>query len=417
VTPPATGPARQAFAWLWLVAFLFLVFTRSTVTPPHPSVFPLLALSGLVHAWMTSRSELIALVQEHRWLWLSLAVLVAAITGSEIVAHFNGVKGLAPLLPIPVWLVLCLPALTVIVLDPARMRFAIGLFAVICVWHFFTMPIEAVTGTRLSWQPIELFPRAAGPLNYQASGLAWQAYYFPGLFLPLFYLAWGPLSEGRIARWPALPKGAWALLAMAWGLPAVCVQSRSAFAGALAAGLLALIAYRRPRQARTWLALGILLVIGVLSYWYLFSANKSGMDLRWAYYKLYLAEAMKWPALLTGHGFTLVANEAMFVKGLTPLEHSHNDLIQSLYSWGTVALGAYLVFWGALIRMVWKDFAARGRFWPACALLIFIPSTITDLGFQHFEKAAFLMLLVSWCLVFSRDPYARIDASLDTEFE
>ena len=361
----------------------------------------------MVYVLLAMRPTLVALYRSHRVVWLSLAVLAGAIAVSEVLANERGVAGLAPFLPPPMWLVLCLPVLTLFLLDEARLRCAVWLFAAICTWHFFAMPFEAVTGIRLSWQPINLFPRDAGPLHYQAAGLAWQVYYFVGLFLPLFYLAWGPLSEGRITRWPQWPPVVWALLAMAWGLPAVATQSRSAFAGTMAAGLLALLAWRRPRAAKTWAALGVLVAIGAASYWYLFSANKSGMDLRLAYYELYFNEAMKWPDVAIGHGFTLVPNAAMFAKGFVPLEHSHNDLIQTLYSWGAVALVAYLVFFVALFMLVWKRFASQGRFWPACALLVFIPCTVTDLGFQNFEKAVFIVLLTAFVLVFADKPPAK----------
>ena len=406
LTSTAPGPVRQLFAWTWLFAFLIAALTCSTVRPPHPVVLPLLFASGTAYCLWTARSTLAALFSENLALWLSLAVLAASIAVAEVLANERGVAGLAPFLPPPMWLVLCLPVLTVVLLDEARLRCTVWLFTAICIWHFFAMPFEAVTGIRLSWQPIDLFPRDAGPLHYQAAGLAWQVYYFVGLFLPLFYLAWGPLGEGRITRWPQWPPVAWALLAMAWGLPAVATQSRSAFAGTMAAGLLALLAWRRPRAVRTWVALGALVAIGAAAYGYLFSANKSGMDLRLAYYQLYLGEAMKWPAVAIGHGFTLVPNAAMFAKGFVPLEHSHNDLIQTLYSWGAVALASYLAFFVALFALVWKRFASQGRLWPVCALLVFIPCTVTDLGFQNFEKAVFIVLLTSWCLVFSRAEFA-----------
>ncbi|MRD49500.1 O-antigen ligase family protein [Caenimonas koreensis] len=403
MTPHDTQPGRQLFAWAWLIAFLLAALTCSTVKPPHPAVLPVLFASGMAYVLWSARSQLIDMLGNHRAIWLSLAVLVASIAMAEMLAAQRGVQGLAILLPPSMWLVLCLPVLTVFLMHDARLRFTVWLFAAICIWHFFAMPFEAVTGIRLSWQPIELFPRDAGPLHYQAAGLAWQVYYFVGLFLPMFYLAWGPLSEGRITRWPRMSPLAWALLAMAWGLPAVATQSRSAFAGTMAAGLLALLAWRRPRAARTWIALGVLVAIGAASYWYLFSANKSGMDLRLAYYALYFDESMKWPAVLIGHGFTLVPNAAMFAKGFIPLEHSHNDLIQTLYSWGAIALLAYLAFFAALLALVWKRYVSRGRVWPLCALLVFIPCTVTDLGFQNFEKAVFIVLLTSCCLVFARE--------------
>ena len=410
---PRTFTAASVFAWAWLAVFLFEALTRSTVRPPHPAVLPMLALTGLAYAWTIERAAFSALLRRHAAIWWTLALFIGMVAVAEVLAHARDVPGLAPFLPAPCWLVLCLPGLAVIVSDGPRLRFAVLLFAALSIWHFFATPFEAVTGMRLSWQPMELFPRDAGPLHYQASGLAWQVYYFTGLFLPLFYLAWGPISEGRIVSRPQLSVRDWGFVAMAWGLPAVCSQSRSAFAGTLAAGLLALAAWKRPTRLSTWLALGMLVIVGGAGYAYLFSANKSGLGLRLAYYELYFAESMKWPAVLVGHGFTLVPNEAMFVKGLTPLEHAHNDVIQTLFSWGAVALAAYVAFFISLLRLVWRDYLSRGRYWPACALLVFIPSTVTDLGFQHFEKAAFLVLFTCWCMVFaSRE--ARLTAGAGT---
>lgn len=396
-----TGLARQAFPWLWLATFLFLAFTRATVKPPHPAVFPTLVATGFIHVLLARRAEMAALWRGYRGLWTALLVLIAAMTVAEGVAHANGVAGLAPWLPVQVWLVLCLPLLAVFLRNENRMRATIVVFCLLTLWHFVAMPVEAVTGKKLTWHYVHLLPRVAGPLNFQASGLAWQAYYFAGLFLPLFYLAWGPLAAGRIdARWK-LPQGAWAAMCWLWLIPVVCVQSRAAFAGALAAALLALAAAWRPKMASALLGLGLLAGLGALAYWYLFSENKSGVGLRWAYFKLYIAASAQWPALLTGHGFSLVPDLPMFAQGLQPLQHSHNDLSQIAYSWGWVALAAYLAFWVALVRLVWERYLSRGEVWPACALLALLPSLFTDLGFQHFEKATFVMLLTAMCMAFN----------------
>ncbi len=398
-------PAATWMAVAWLATFLILALTGTTVREPPGALFPVVALTGTAIAWAVDRRRLLNLIQEHKWLWIAILLFGATVAFAEILAHQRKVPELAPFLPVPVWLLLCLPALATILSDEARMRWTIIFFLVICVWHFFTMPIEAVTGIRMSWQPIALFPREAGLLKFQAAGLAWQIYYFAGLFLPLFYLVWGPWSEGNVMRRPQLPGVVWVLMAMAWGLVAVCTQSRSAFAGTLAAALLALVALLRPRQAKAWLGLGALVLVLALvaagAYVWLFSENKSGIDLRWAYVKLYLNESLQWPWVLTGHGFSLVPDLTMFAQGFIPLQHSHNDLLQTLYSWGALALVFYSAFWAALLRVVWQKFVSRGRLWPVCALLVFVPTTVTDLGFQHFEKAVFIVLFAAWCLVFA----------------
>jgi len=300
-----------------------------------------------------------------------------------------------------VWLALCLPPLTLYLKDAARQRAVLTVFGAFTAWHFVAMPVEAIWGAKLSWHPVMLLPRDAGPLHYQASGLAWQAYYFPGLFLPLFYLAVGPWLAGRTGSSETPRRGLWALLCALWLVPVICVQSRSAFGGAAVAALLALVAYKRPKHLAAWLALAGLGCIAAATYWYLFAENKSGMDLRWGYFQLYMRESLRWPVVLAGHGFTLVPNLAMMAPGFPPLEHSHNDLIQTLYSWGAVTLLGYLAFWAALVHIVWTRFAARREVWPLCALLAIVPSLMTDLGYQHFEKAVFLMLLAAFCMVWA----------------
>ena len=56
-------------------------------------------------------------------------------------------------------------------------------FLAVCAWHFVAMPVEAVSGAKLTWhESSAAMPRSAGPLNFQASGLALQPYFFSGLF-------------------------------------------------------------------------------------------------------------------------------------------------------------------------------------------------------------------------------------------
>jgi hypothetical protein len=88
----------------------------------------------------------------------------------------------------------------------------------------------------------------------------------------------------------------------------------------------------------------------------------------------------------------------MLLPGLDPITHSHNDLVQMLYSWGSAALVAYIVFWCGLLSLVYSGFVARKEYWPVCALLVAVPGMVTDLGFEHYEKAAFLVILAAFCM-------------------
>jgi hypothetical protein len=292
------------------------------------------------------------------------------------------------------------------------MRAVVGLFCAISVWHLFAMPIEAVLGAKLSWHPSQLLPRVAGPLNYQASGLAWQAPFFPGLFLPLFYLAWGPVYEKRVFPGLALPRATMLALPLLWLIPVAGVQSRSAFAGAMAAALLALITSRRTRQMRTWVAAGLLAAFAAGIYWYLFAENKTGAELRIAYFKLYLRESLDWRWLATGRSMYVETGPGMKVPGMTPLHHSHNDMVQIFYSWGLPGLLAYLSLWVALLKRVYSRFWVNGEYWPACALVALFPSMVTDVGFQHYEKAAFLVLLCAFCIAWPEKKAAAAGPAL-----
>ena len=308
-------------------------------------------------------------------------------------------------------LLLCLPALALFLRDERTLGAVVLVFAAVCAWHLVAMPLEAVTGLKVSWHRIELLPRDAGPFHYQASGLAWQAYYFPGLFLPLFYLAWGPVFEKRVfPDWP-LSQRAMLALPLVWLVPALSVQSRSAFAGALAAALLAIVGAGRTRKARTWFALAVLALLGAAVFWLLFAENKSGAELRVAYFKHYMRAAMDWQWLATGRSYYLDPDLRMMVPGMQMLQHSHNDIAQIFYSWGLPGLAAYVAFWVALVRLAWTRFVAHGEYWPACALVALFPNMVTDLGFQHYEKAAFLVLLTAFCLACAARPRPATQAA------
>jgi len=78
--------------------------------------------------------------------------------------------------------------------------------------------------------------------------------------------------------------------------------------------------------------------------------------------------------------------------------HSHNDIAQILYCWGLVALVAYAVFWVALAKDAVAGYVKQAEFWPLCALVALLPSIVTDLGLQHYEKAVFLVLFAAFCV-------------------
>jgi hypothetical protein len=260
------------------------------------------------------------------------------------------------------------------------------------------MPIEAMTGFKLSWHPHFLLAREAWPFRFQASGLSLQTVSFVGLFLPSFYLAWGSVFERRVFGQLKLPHWVAGVLPLLWLIPVASVQSRSGLAGALVAGVLAVLAWhKRPGMAR-WLLLAGVGVLVVWFYLYLFAEGKTGPGLRWAYLQAYVREAMDWQWLATGRGFSREVEAPVVVPGLMPLAHSHNDIAQVFYSWGLPGLLAYAAFWFAMLRLVFTRFVARGEYWPALALVAVIPNLVTDVGFHFFEKAAFLVIVVAMCM-------------------
>lgn len=388
---------RAGIPPVWLTAFLYLALKGATVAPPGNEGLFALAASGAAYFALFAPGQVKRLMREHRGVLAAALLLALAILLSEAA---GAIRGVAPAHPLPpqAGLLLCLPALALFLMDSRNLRGVVALFCAVAAWHLIAMPVEAVLGAKLSWHPIQLLPREAGPLNYQASGLAWQAYYFPGLLLPLFYLAWGPIYEQRV--FPHLTASRRTLLALPllWLIPAACVQSRSAFAGAMCAALLAVIGSSRTRQLRAWLAAGLLVAFAAAVYWYLFAENKSGAELRIAYFKLYMRDSLDWQWLATGRSFYLDPDPRMMAPGMIPLQHSHNDIAQIFYSWGLPGLVTYVAFWAVLLKLVYSRFWVNGEYWPASALLALFPSMVTDLGFQHYEKAAFLVLLTAFCI-------------------
>lgn len=393
-----TGP-------VWLAVFLLLAFTRSTATAPAAAITVALAALGWLHFALSERAALLALLRRHRALFAALAMLMAGVAVSQALAAPALPEGFWAALPAQVGLTLCLVPLVLALSDARSLRAAAALFIALCAWHVVAMPVEAVTGAKLSWHVVELLPRSAGLLHYQASGLAQQAYYFPGLLLPLFYMAWGLVRE--LSAPPSRsPRGALGLALCAapllWLVPVLCVQSRSALAGAVAASALCLFCGCLRLGARTRLAcVALMLVAGALAWWLLFSTGKSGPGLRWAYAGHYFLAALHWPGVLVGHGLRL-ADPDMVIAGLQPIAHSHNDLVQMLYSWGLLATLPYAAFWLLLLGLIGRAFVRHGRWWPACTVLALAPSLVTDLGFQHYEKAVCMVLLTALCMVLAR---------------
>jgi hypothetical protein len=140
----------------------------------------------------------------------------------------------------------------------------------------------------------------------------------------------------------------------------------------------------------------VLLACAALAYAALFSQNKSGAGLRWAYAQLYLQASFDGWRLWLGHGLSAYPPAALKLPDY-PISHSHNDLVQVLYSWGLLALVAYAVFLVEILRRVVR-LAREGVWWPLACVVALAPNMVTDLGIQHYEKAAFLVLLAALCI-------------------
>ncbi len=392
------------FSAVWVALFFFFAFTGSVLSPPSTAL-AILAAAGIGFVLAFRRGDITELIQEHSALLATAFALALAVLWSQSWAAWRGVP-LSETVPAQTALLLCLPVLTLFLRDKALFRAAVALFCALTLWHFVMLPIEAVTGIKWTWHPLYPLPREIGPLKYQASGLAIQTYSFIGLFLPLFYLAWGPVASRRIDGCQP-PAGVMVALPLLWVLAIACVQSRSGLAGAAAAGALAFLSYgKRPRPA-TWMALAGAAAVAAFVYWQLFAEGKTGPGLRLAYVKAYLLEAMDPQWLATGRGFSLLTPPPVQVPGFMPLTHSHNDLAQVFYSWGLPGVLAYAAFWWALVRLVLRRFVARGEFWPALALVAVIPNFVTDVGLHFYEKTVFLVILAAMCMVCARTEPAQ----------
>jgi len=384
------------FPALWVAAFFGFTFTGSVVSPPDVAL-TVMAVLGTAYSLAFARAQWRTMCGEYPALLIASLVLALAVLGSQTAMSWRGVPP-SDTVPAQTALLLCLPVLAVFLSHTRIFKGVVALFCAVCLWHFVMMPVEATTGFKVTWHPHYLIARAAWPLRYQASGLAWQTFSFVGLFLPLFYLAWGPVFERRVFGELRVPPWLPAALPLMWLIPVATVQSRSGLAGALLAGILAVLAWhKRPGFAR-WLLVAGVAVLAIGFYLYLFAEGKTGPGLRVAYLQAYLREAMDWHWLATGRGFSREVPSPVVVPGLMPLAHSHNDIAQVFYSWGLPGLLAYAAFWLALLRLVFSRFVARGEYWPALALVAVIPNLVTDVGFHFFEKAAFLVILAAMCM-------------------
>jgi hypothetical protein len=196
----------------------------------------------------------------------------------------------------------------------------------------------------------------------------------------LFFLALGPAAQERL--WPRLaitPRLQFGL-GLLWLAAISSLQSRSAFAGVLAATLLGALASARLRDRSVAIGAVLAGLAGIAIYWLLFSVDKSAPGLRWAYLKLFLERSFEWPWVLSGRSYSVVPDGAMTVPGLEVLPHSHNDLLQVLFFWGLPVALVYLLFLFALLRLAWRDFWRQGRPWPVLAFVTVLPSLLTDLG-------------------------------------
>lgn len=381
---------------VWVAVFFFLAFTGSVVNPPDVAL-TVLGSVGLVYCAVRDREGLVALLREHAGVFVAAAALAIAIGLSQGLSALRGLPQ-SDRVPVQVAVLLCLPVLARFLMDPRIFRACVMLFAALCLWHFVMVPIEAATGWKLAWHPVSLLERTNWPPGYQAYGLAWQTYSFIGLYLPLFYLAWGPIAWRRIAVAHPPSKALIAMLPLLWVLVALCVQSRSGFAGALLAGLLGFAACFGRLTRRGWLLLLAGAVAGIAMYLALVSAGKSSAEWRLVYLKAYAQAALDPHWLLTGRGWSREDPPTVVVAGFSPLVHSHNDLVQVLFTWGLAGLLSYLAFWAMLLRLVWRRFVARGEHWPALALVVLAPSLLADVGFHFFEKAAFIVILLAMCM-------------------
>lgn len=417
------SPVQRHLPLVWLLALLWAVIGYSSASPPAAWALGLLGCSGLAIATATDRATLILLWRRSTWLWAAWALVGVGATFSEWRASAGNYTHFIQTLSPQAGLVWCLPALSVFMVDTKLRSWTTLVLAALCVWHAVTIPIEAITGIRFGWLTYEVVVRSFGWLTYQSAGLSSHPYLFAGFYLPIFYLVWGS-CRSHILAYSVKEKNVWAwrcylLLPWAWLVIAACLQSRSAFVGALMASCLCSLLAQSPRHIhgsilsgtqtsvlssglnkKRWvvMALGIVAMAAVaaVTYWFLNLGNKTGLGLRAAYWQVYLDAAFQWPQLLTGHGF-LNDRRHLAVEGLPYIWHSHNDWLEIVYSWGLITWIPYLVFMIALAQLLVQR-CREGQPWLLAAAFCVLPTMVTDLGLQHYEKAALMTLLAALML-------------------
>ncbi|WP_325541868.1 hypothetical protein [Ramlibacter sp.] len=377
--------------------------TTATGDPVWPHRFALAALAGWLIAFACEREMLREVLTRHRLLIASATLVVFAMLASGLALQLKFPRQPWLAQPPQAALLLAIAPLAALLADRARMRLAAVFLAALAVANFFALPLEAVAGIQWSGFAHELIPREMGPLRFQASGLAAAAPLFGGLMLGAFYLAAGALGEERLFGERAFTARNWLALALPWTLAVACVQSRSVLAGALAACLIGLFAFAHLRGTRlrvvAVLVAVLVAVAGVALFWFLFSHNKSGPGLRWAYLMLYLRHSFDPEWLWSGRGYTATVDASMQVPGMQMISHSHNDFVQTFFTWGLPAAAAYAVFWFALGRLAVRFWRQR-RYWPVLAIVAVGPSLLTDLGLHHVEKTAFIALFAAMAIAF-----------------
>jgi hypothetical protein len=379
-----------------MAAFVFLAIYQGTGTFYADDLrYVWFLLTALVYSLTFERKSLSRLWNEYRSLWISILAFAIAISVSEATATRYGQLPIY-FIPFQTPLLLCAPFVALFFLDSSRLNLTWAVFLLIVCWHFFSLPIEGVTGVKLSWHPDYQYVRQQWGLNYQAFGFAIANPYFAGFHLPLFYLTLGAIRSKHVLKDVMLPAWSYSALATAWVISCLSVQSRSVFAGSILASLIFIFG-ESPRARRLALVVVPFVLVASVIVYLSFLTGKSSADMRWVYMKLYLLESLKWPYLLFGHG-QLFDIKTLVVPGYQFLAHSHNDVIQIAFWWGFAALAAYLWMWFQVVKLLWTRFASRDEYWPFAVIASFLPHSQTDLGIHHYEKAILLVILVAGCV-------------------
>lgn len=402
---------------VWLLVFLWAVIGYSSASPPAAWALGMLGFSGLAIAAATDWAVLALLWHRSKWLWTAWGLVGVGATVAELWASPGNYSHFIQTLSPQAGLVWCLPALSVFMLDIKMRSWTIAALAALCVWHAVTVPLEAITGLRIGWLTYEVVVRPFGLLTYQSAGLSSHPYLFAGFYLPIFYVVWGG-CRSHVLTYTARTNHVWIwrsylLLPWFWLVIAACLQSRSAFAGALTAACLCSFLARAPSQPRGSIRSGVetagripsfktkhwigvvlfIFAMTVIANWFLNLGNKSGLGLRAAYWQVYLDAAFQWPNVLIGHGF-LNDRSHLAVAGMPYIWHSHNDWLEVVYSWGLMTLIPYLVFMIGLARLLiqrWRE----SEVWLLAAAVSVLPTMVTDLGLHHYEKAVLMTLIAA----------------------